>query len=572
MMKFVQRFLVSGALLAAPIATSLPAAGSVPAPSDADPMTEGIVARVNGEAIYLEDLERRLQDLHSEVSPTQRSAPDLSQLMYGLINDALLAQEARALGLHEEDPIPSEVDDLRRDLAVKRLRREEVGKRIEVTEDKIREAFEREYRKVTLRVLTTREKERSEQALADLREGADFAELAEERSIDPYKHKGGLVEALPKIDLMTEIAAEAFTAEPGELIGPIRTPIGWAVVRVEAFHEADPERLEEVRGDVEQMIRYRQASRLEEDLARSLRDEHSVEIVDEAVAAVAPERIEDGRLIPKVPDPTAVVAHVGDGAIHASEYADALKWRWKGVSNEAAARASAPIVLESMVQDRLLLAEALERGYGEAPAVERAVRASEKQLVLKRYLREVLGPTVEVSREEMEEYYAAHQDRFRRPPRFHMSQITVESEEEAERIAGLLREGTDMAWLAERHSVDSYAEAGGDRGWVTPSPGDGGLNDQVLGSAVGDVIGPFEVRGDWLVLQVDAREEQGPYPFDRVSGNVRSEVFQRKFQERLDEVLKKLRSRSEIEVYDRVVDTLRILGTREETAEAGHAH
>ncbi len=77
-----------------------------------------IVGTVNGEPLYFEDLERLLGTLHSDVSQTQRRAMDLDQLVFRLVNDQLLAQEARILGMQDEEPIPSRLAALRERLAV----------------------------------------------------------------------------------------------------------------------------------------------------------------------------------------------------------------------------------------------------------------------------------------------------------------------------------------------------------------------------------------------------------------------------------------------------------------------
>lgn len=473
------------------------------------------------------------------------------------------------MGLDLEEPIPTEVEQLRRRLAVRRLRQEEIRDRIEISDETVREAFEKEYRRVTLRVLTTRDEEEAVRILEEIRAGADFATLAGERSIDPYKGRGGLVEALPRIDLMTEIAEEAFVSEPGQLLGPVRTPIGWAVVRVESFEPADPARREAVWDDLRERMYLLRSRELEEALAERLKRSHPVEVIEEAVAAVAPHRAEDGRLMPTEPAPEAIVARVADQTISAEEYADALKWRWKGIGNEAAARAAAPLVLEELIRGRLLLAEAIERGYAEDPAVLRSAAALERQLMVDRYLEEVIAPTVELEAEEVRRHYEASLQRFRQPPRFHLRQITVATASEAAELIELLKEGTDFAWLARRRSIDGFSESGGERGWITPMPGADRLSDQLLQTEVGDVLGPIDAGDGWLVLQVTGREEQGPYPFERVSGNVRSDLLQRKLQERIGEVLGKLRERSRIEIYDEVLKKLAI-SVSDEAPPAGH--
>jgi len=61
------------------------------------------------------------------------------------------------------------------------------------------------------------------------------------------------------------------------------------------------------------------------------------------------------------------------------------------VQSEEAARATAPIVLSGLVEEKLWLAEAIKSGYGDHPDVSQRVRAFEVTLLVERYLEEVLG-------------------------------------------------------------------------------------------------------------------------------------------------------------------------------------
>jgi len=70
------------------------------------------------------------------------------------------------------------------------------------------------------------------------------------------------------------------------------------------------------------------------------------------------------------------------------------------------------------------------------------------------------------------------------------------------------------------------------------------------------------------------RQDQGIYDFDEVSGNIRDSVFDMSFRQALDDLIKKLRSRSEIQIYEDVVASLSVTGSQEKdpAAEAGHGH
>lgn len=560
-------------LIAAALPGRAQAPATLPAPEETPPV---VVATVNGKPIYLEDLEGRLGDMHGQVEETRRSGPDLQQLMFRLINDSLLGQEARALEMDREPPVPERIEARRREIAIRRLEREEIWTRAEVPEDEIRATFDELYRRVTLRVITTPEKEEAEAVLEELAQGADFEALARERSIDPYGPRGGLVESLPWADLQRPIAEVAFDLEPGTVFGPISTDIGWAIFTVASFEPPDEERFEPMRGEIAETVRFRKAEAAREALGRLLRERHPVVVDEEVLSGIARERLPDGRLMARPADPSAVVARVGEGAISADAYATALTLRWAGVRNEVAAEAAAPIVLERMIGGELMTVEALARGYGDTPEVQRELRAYETRLLVPRYLNEILAPRIEVSPEEIESYFAEHRGSFGKPPRLHLSQITVPSAEEADRIARLARGGADFAWLARQSSVDNYREAGGDKGWVEPRPGVDSFNDALLSAQVGDVLDPVDQGDGQVVFKVTGREERGTYELQEVSGNVRQALYNQKATAAIDELVTTLRERSEIVIHEEVLEQLALSGSIEETDEApsgiGGAH
>ena len=115
-----------------------------------------------------------------------------------------------------------------------------------------------------------------------------------------------------------------------------------------------------------------------------------------------------------------------------------------------------------------------------------------------------------------------------------------------------------MAWLARQHSIDRFKGSGGDRGWVEPRPG--GPDERLLETSVGDVIDPMGVPENYVVLKILAREEQGLYNYNEVSGNVRSAVHSQKLRGALEKFMDILRSRSEIEINEELLKSLQITG------------
>ena len=219
--------------------------GGAPAWPASNEPAPGVLAMVNGEAIPLAALEQHLSRIHSVADEAERSDFDLDRLMFKLINDVLIGQEARALGMAEDPKIVKKLEELREDLSLKLFEKEKIGDRAKPEEKKIRKTFQEQYRVVQLRTVSSYDEEGARQMLEELRAGEDMEAMALERSVDPIRLRGGLMKPAPRIDLQREVATVAFALAPGELGGPIRTDLGWTVIRVESFADADPERFEQ---------------------------------------------------------------------------------------------------------------------------------------------------------------------------------------------------------------------------------------------------------------------------------------------------------------------------------------
>ena len=97
-----------------------------PDPIDPAPRSLQIVATVNGEPIYLTDLERRLGQIHGEASEGERGVFDIETLLFKMSNDILLGQEARAMEMHLEPPTNDQIRLFYEKLLLNTLDRDEI--------------------------------------------------------------------------------------------------------------------------------------------------------------------------------------------------------------------------------------------------------------------------------------------------------------------------------------------------------------------------------------------------------------------------------------------------------------
>lgn len=145
-----------------------------------------------------------------------------------------LADLIASLGLTEEQA--------RRQIAAGVLQeklQEDVTSGIEVTDEEVRSTFDErggETEQVTASHILVETEEEAEEILTLLDEGTAFEELAEERSIDTQSAaNGGSLGAAPQGTYVPEFEEAVWSAEEGEVVGPVETQFGFHVIRVEEF-------------------------------------------------------------------------------------------------------------------------------------------------------------------------------------------------------------------------------------------------------------------------------------------------------------------------------------------------
>lgn len=101
--------------------------------------------------------------------------------------------------------------------------------------------------------------------IADLTEGADFAELARERSTGPSGPNGGNLGWFTAGMMVPTFEQAVFALGVGEVSAPVETQFGWHVIVLNETRYQAPPSLDEVRAELEDGLRRaRVTARMEE--------------------------------------------------------------------------------------------------------------------------------------------------------------------------------------------------------------------------------------------------------------------------------------------------------------------
>jgi peptidyl-prolyl cis-trans isomerase D len=130
-------------------------------------------------------------------------------------------------------------------------------------------------------------KARAEQVLKEVKAGGDFAALAKKYSEDEASAKqGGDLDFFPKGKMMPEFDEVAFSLQPGEVSGLVKTQYGFHIIKVTDKKAASTRPLDDVRAQIVDQLAWESASTKAADIAVAMEHEISKpEDLDKAAAA-----------------------------------------------------------------------------------------------------------------------------------------------------------------------------------------------------------------------------------------------------------------------------------------------
>jgi peptidyl-prolyl cis-trans isomerase D len=117
-------------------------------------------------------------------------------------------------------------------------------------------------------------KKQAEEILAKVKGGADFAELAKQRSEDEASaKKGGDLDYFPKGQMVPEFDKAAFSMAPGQLSDLVKTQYGYHIIKLVDKKEATTKPLTDVRSQIEDQLKWEQAQTQAQKLADQIASE-----------------------------------------------------------------------------------------------------------------------------------------------------------------------------------------------------------------------------------------------------------------------------------------------------------
>ncbi|MGC8778167.1 MAG: SurA N-terminal domain-containing protein [Candidatus Caldatribacteriaceae bacterium] len=159
---------------------------------------------------------------------------------------------------------------------------------------------------------------------------------------------------------------------------------------------------------------------------------------------------------------------------------------------------------------------------------------------------------VDIPEEEIQKYYEEHRNLFSTPAQYHLAQIVLLSQEEAEKALKRLYLGEDFATVAKEVSVDPSGKQGGDMGWVPetqlPEEAREAIKKvQDSPRAVTPIISRNNRFSIYRVLEWKPQEEK---TYDEVKEDVKKMLLAEQKSVKTDHLLAELRQKSKINISE----------------------
>ena len=524
------------------------------------------VAVVDEEPITFSDLTRRIATTHAGREDEATSAKkNYANLLERVITTKLIVQEARNIGLDELPEVESQVDQFSTQLLAASLMTPKL-ETVEADPAKVDELYEKMSREFLLTALSfTRE----EDALAFQKEyesGGDFKGLAA-RFIEAGRAEGEidgqqymkLQDLLPQIaraaaELETDSLSQIFTSDGGFLLFYLHDM---------RFYE-DPALKKEARQAILAPLKKEKADEYiafligeyatidrelldEVDFERQTtgflwsREEHPVDYK---------KLLEDDRVLATVHDDEPFVVTVGDlaAAVEERRFHGVEEGAKPGTLNQQKWR-----VLRDILFRRIVEIEAAKQGKDQTEEYLDALEEFSSALLFETFLKKVIGPDVEISEEEIRDYYAEHIDEFSSPTVFRMNGLVFDTLPDAEKALMKLRRGADFKWVSANSpgQVDKQAERTLviDNSLLSLTALPDELRKAAEGAQQGDSLLYSSPENHHYVITIEKVFPAQPEPYETARKSIVPILFEEKMRALIEDWSGKLREAYETRIF-----------------------
>ena len=445
-----------------------------------------------------------------------------AELLYSMIAEKLLAQEAGSRGLDADPAFRSAYQEVRRMLARDELYREEITQKVHVSEAQVSKGIARALRQILVSFICFKSREDAAFIRSQIKRSADFETLHIDSSIRVIRDTATVIWG----DADPAIEESAYSMKGSEISGIIPAGGNYYILKIKevqrnnAYASLQPNILHD---RVKDRIRlHDEKIRMEEFVREALSDKvgYSLPRALRALAEVIGRMCgsENDTLISFTPEVSSRVAarctsFLGDtmAVVHDSVWTtlDVLnRFSQKGFTLHCGKPAflfhQINAEMEVQVRQELLSDEALRRGLDHVPDISKRLETW-KQYYLSLIMKDLVKKSVSVNDAEMYGYLEA-KGKLPRVPRVQIRELRTASLDEMKQALDELEKGESFERIIRRWSVDSSARTSGGVSDFFPITEHQPIGELAWEMEVGQRFGPFSIPAGVYYFELLAKQ------------------------------------------------------------------
>ena len=478
-----------------------------------------ILAQVGSEKITVSAFKDFSESLPEGYTGDKTGFAADSLLLESLVDKTALLLEAESLGIHQEPWLDPVLTRFREERILSLYVTREINQKVVYTEQELMEHFRRTGRDRALRYagIGVETREEALEILEELEAGADFGELAMERSFDEEtRDQGGdFGKYFAKDGAPPAFRNHLFSMQVGEVSEPLPVPGGtlnWAIFKI---LDEVPMQLADVELLVSEEVFGRKRDERAVFLQDSLRAEYAPQVnldfVAELVAMAAARDTAGAAAL----DSGAVICTYRGGQIRLRDLRDLSPVEHPWFFSDADSLAE---FLQSTIIPQLIsLEEAFAAGLDKDPSILSAIKKKRDDEVVSALRKRELDLDVTVSDAEARTFYDEHPELFQTFDEMEAIEILVTFKNLAQQLREQLDQGADPEQLASNYTIREGRSHHGGRVQLGTVTRYREVYEAAKDLQVGDIGGPVRTQDGYSVFQIVSRNPPQLKPYHEFS-------------------------------------------------------
>jgi len=532
---------------------------------------EKVIAVIGDAKLTAEEFNQKLKNRVRQMPATREEELNLRKNMLdGLIQEKLLAQAGLEVRRDTMESFIKVVKDQEEQLLLQELYKIEVVNKSVPTDRELKDFYEKQGEEIHARHILVKNEDRAKEIYQQLKEGADFVELAKLESEDTAtKSKGGDLGFFQWGKMVGPFQEAAFKLQAQEISRPVKSGFGWHIIKVEERRKVDQPEYDQAKDRLRSALQSYKQQELSYAFIEGLKRKSGFE-VDPSNLQVLMEKARKDTLGARpsqgaefdaaafTPEEQGLtLATFKGGELKIGEFLENYQtlppFRRPGLDEQLIAD-----LVYQMSLRPILANEARAKKVDKSREYLSNLNDFKERTLADGYRYDVLLKDVTVTEEEVTDYYEKNKDLYVEPASVKVLDVMLPTEEEAREVLAELRKNDDWNTQAKKSMRSHVKHRGGELGYVNqkiyPEIYDYAWNRMKVGQIDGPIHQQDSRYGEgYSVIKLLEKKHSYQKLLSEVKGDVERKLVGEKKLQVLQDWVEQKKQEEGVEVFEEVL-------------------